>query len=124
MIVHTILYVENQKRSCEFYKNLLGLEPILDVPGMTEFQLSPQHVLGLMPNAGIAKLLGEKIVNPQLAKGIPKVELYIRVKDPTPMFAKALEIGASELSPILERDWGGKAGYVMDFDGNILAFST
>lgn len=38
MIVHTILYVADQNRSTEFYKLVLGFEPQLNVPGMTEFK--------------------------------------------------------------------------------------
>ena len=49
------LYVEDQKRSREFYQELLMSEPVLDVPGMTEFRLSDAHILGLMPEKGIKK---------------------------------------------------------------------
>lgn len=37
---HFILYVEDQGRSTEFYTRVLGREPSLNVPGMTEFELS------------------------------------------------------------------------------------
>lgn len=124
MVVHTILYVEDQKKSSEFYKTIFEINPILDVPGMTEFLLSEKHVLGLMPEKGIKKLLGEKILDFAHAKEIPRAELYIRVESPEPYFQRALANGAKELSPILNRAWGGRAGYVMDFDGNILAFAT
>ncbi|HWU42443.1 MAG TPA: hypothetical protein VN132_03360 [Bdellovibrio sp.] len=48
-----IFYVHNQAASVQFYKTVLGQEPILDVPGMAEFQLSTESVLGLMPEKGI-----------------------------------------------------------------------
>src|SRR3990167_2807310 len=124
MIVHTILYVADQKCSTDFYRAVLSLEPILDVPGMTEFKLSEGHILGLMPEKGIKRLIGDKLPDPAQANGVPRVELYIRVSDPEAMFAKAKELGAKELSPILERDWGGRAGYVMDSDGHVLALAT
>ncbi|UZQ48836.1 hypothetical protein [Clostridium kluyveri] len=34
-----IIYVNNQGKSKLFYEKLLGYKPILDVQGMTEFQL-------------------------------------------------------------------------------------
>lgn len=39
-----ILFVADQTRSTEFYRKLLDKEPVLEVPGMTEFELSPQHL--------------------------------------------------------------------------------
>jgi catechol 2,3-dioxygenase-like lactoylglutathione lyase family enzyme len=124
MKVHTILYVADQKRSTEFYRSLLAVEPALNVPGMTEFQLTEGHVLGLMPEAGIRNLLGAKL--PDLARGygIPRVELYIRVADPEVFHSRALKLGAMELSPVLERDWGDRAGYVLDPDAHVIAFSS
>jgi uncharacterized glyoxalase superfamily protein PhnB len=124
MIVHTILYVADQKRSMKFYRAVLQMDPILDVPGMTEFQLTEGHVLGLMPEKGIKRLLGDRLPDPEKGSGIPRVELYIRVDEPEFMFKRALESGATELSPILPRDWGGRAGYVMDHDGHVLALAT
>jgi catechol 2,3-dioxygenase-like lactoylglutathione lyase family enzyme len=47
--IMTILYVADQKRSRDFYRNILGIEPSLDVPGMTEFPLTDNASLGLMP---------------------------------------------------------------------------
>jgi len=55
--VQFILYVRNQTRSKKFYGGLFHLKPIMDVPGMTEFQLTDSVKLGLMPEKGIAKIL-------------------------------------------------------------------
>ena len=64
MRVHTILYVRDQKLATIFYSKVLGLSPVLEVPGMTEFRLSAEHVLGLMPEAGIKRLLGKVLPDP------------------------------------------------------------
>ncbi len=124
MIVHTILYVADQQKSAEFYSKVLDLKPTLDVPGMTEFKLTEGHILGLMPEAGIKKLLGEALPDPAKASGIPRVELYIRVNNPEIYFDRSKALGAKELSAIAARPWGGKAGYVIDRDGHVLAFAT
>lgn len=52
---HFILYVRDQARSTQFYRAVLDAAPLLEVPGMTELQLSGGAVLGLMPEAGIVR---------------------------------------------------------------------
>jgi len=47
--VHFILYVQDQARSMEFYSGVLQMAPVLDVPGMTQFELPGGALLGLMP---------------------------------------------------------------------------
>ena len=55
-----ILYVSDQGKSKKFYQKTLQLKPVLDVPGMTEFKLSTNTKLGLMPETGIAKIIDGK----------------------------------------------------------------
>jgi hypothetical protein len=38
--VHFIFYVRDQRNSTAFYSKVLDLEPTLNVPGMTEFNLN------------------------------------------------------------------------------------
>lgn len=123
MTAHFILYVADQKASAAFYAKVLGLKPRLDVPGMTEFELDGGAVLGLMPQAGIKRLLGDKLPDPAKAGGIPRAELYLIVDDPAGHHNRALANGAKELSPLLSRDWGHKAAYSLDLDGHVLAFA-
>ncbi len=120
---HFILYVADQARSAAFYRHALALEPRLDVPGMTEFDLPGGGVLGLMPEAGIRRLLGAALADPATARGVPRAELYLMVPDPAAAHARALEAGATELSPLLPRDWGHAAAYALDPDGHVLAFA-
>ncbi len=124
MITHTILYVANQKLSTTFYQRALNMQPRLDVPGMTEFQLSAEHILGLMPEAGIKRLLGDAFPDPAAASGIPRAELYFRLSDPDIGLARSLDAGARLLSPLLKRDWGDTAAYLLDPDGHVLAFAS
>lgn len=122
MTAHFILYVSDQKRSALFYERALGLKPRLDVPGMTEFELGGGAVLGLMPAAGIKRLLGERLPDPESARGA-RAELYLLVDDPGAAHRRALENGASELSPLAPRDWGHDAAYSLDLDAHVLAFA-
>lgn len=121
--IHLILYVSDQNKSCTFYKYVLGFEPRLHVPGMTEFALPNGTVLGLMPAAGIRRLLGDALPDPQIDKQIPRAELYLMVDDPMEAHRTALAAGARELSPFTPRDWGHTAAYSLDPDGHVLAFA-
>ena len=123
MKVHVIFYVANQDRSSAFYREVLGAEPSLDVPGMTEFTLSESSVLGLMPEEGISRLLAPKLDVPAGGRSDYRAELYLVVDDPSSYHARALAAGAEELSAVQARDWGHVAGYSRDADGYILAFA-
>jgi uncharacterized protein len=121
---HLILYVEDQRQSATFYAGVLAREPSLHVPGMTEFQLTEDCVLGLMPVAGIRRLLGERLPDPSCAAGVPRAELYLRVDDPAVYHRRAVAAGAVELSGPLERGWGDMAAYSLDPDGHVIAFAA
>ena len=55
-----ILYVADQGRARDFYRHVLAAEPVLDVPGMTEFDLGGA-TLGLMPASDMEALLSGQI---------------------------------------------------------------
>lgn len=122
MNINFILYVKDQAKSREFYAIALGKAPRLDVPGMTEFELGPGCVLGLMPEKGIKRLLPD-MPDPESGSGIPRAEVYLTVPDPAAYHARALAAGARELSPMGPRDWGDKAAYSLDPDGHVIAFA-
>ncbi len=123
-VAHFILYVADQQRSTAFYTAALARAPRLHVPGMTEFELAAGAVLGLMPEQGIVRLLGEALPDPSGARGIARAELYLQVDDAAACHARALAAGAVELSPPQPRNWGDVAGYLRDPDGHVLAFAS
>ncbi len=116
-----IFYCKDQQLSRDFYSYVLEQQPSLDVPGMTEFLLAENLKLGLMPENGIAKILGDKTPHPTEGQGIPRCELYLYSDCVEHIYARALKAGAREISPILPRDWGDAVGYVSDPDGHIIA---
>jgi catechol 2,3-dioxygenase-like lactoylglutathione lyase family enzyme len=120
--VHVILYVRDQKASTSFFRSVLALEPTLDVPGMTEFELSDGVVLGLMPEAGVVRLLGQAH-DPARGHGGPRAELYLLVDDPAAYHARSITAGGTEVSRVSARDWGHEAGYTLDLDGHVVAFA-
>jgi catechol 2,3-dioxygenase-like lactoylglutathione lyase family enzyme len=119
----TILYVKDQALSSIFYKNVLGMEPVLDVPGMTEFLLPNGTSIGLMPERGIKKLLGDRLPDPALGSNIPRVELYFFVSEPEKFHNKVLAAGGREVSPLADQMWGDNVAYSLDLDGHVLAFA-
>ena len=120
---HFIIYVHDQEQSTRFYSCVLGCEPSLHVPGMTEFALLGGSVLGLMPVTGIRRLLGEGLPDPASATGVLRAELYLVVEDAAAYHERALNAGATELSPLEPRDWGQRVAYSRDADGYVLAFA-
>ncbi len=121
MKVEFILYVEDQSRSKEFYKSFLQMKPLLDVPGMTEFLLTADCKLGIMPNTGIQKILNDTVPNPSLGNGIPRCELYLIIDNPEDYMQWGLQAGAKLIDEMKDRDWGDRVGYLADPDGHIIA---
>ena len=121
--IEFILYVANQEKSTAFYQQLLEITPSLDVPGMTEFLLAECVKLGLMPENGIAKILENKIPHPKQGNGIPRCELYLKVKNAAAYIQRGIQLGGKSISDLKIRDWGDTVGYIADLDGHIIAFA-
>lgn len=119
-----VLYVRDQEVSTQFYRRVLAEEPKLNVPGMTEFKLSDESTLGLMPEKGIKRLLGGAIKDPETTNGIARAELYLIVSDPHIHMDRAIDAGGRILSEIKNRNWGDRVGYIADPDGHVIAFAA
>ncbi len=118
-----ILYVADQARARAFYNRILGVEPSLDVPGMTEYALSDGVSLGLLPYSGMAGILGDHVPNPASGQGIPRCELYLFVDDPQDAIEHLVAEGGKLIAPPARRSWGDIAAYGADLDGHIIAFA-
>lgn len=127
-----ILYVRDQRASRDFYCQVLQLEPSLDVPGMTEFRLNEMCILGLMPEAGIARIVctppaggstAPGLPHPSAGGGIPRCELYLPSPDPAAALARLAAAGGRLVSAVEPRNWGESVGYGADLDGHVLAFA-
>jgi len=118
-----ILYVADQDRATGFYERVLGRTPRLHVPGMTEFALRDGAALGLMPEAGIKRLLGDALPDPAAGTGIPRAELYLFVDDAAAHLQRVVAAGGTLVSEVSPRDWGDDVGYGLDLDGHVLALA-
>ena len=121
MRIQFILYVADQTKSTAFYRALLGIEPSLNVPGMTEFCLLEGVKLGLMPAEGIARIITPALPHPSQAEGIPRCELYLRVRAAKDYMERALRLGGLAIDALKDRDWGDRVGYIADLDGHVVA---
>lgn len=119
--IEVILYVADQARSRAFYRLALGRDPVLDVPGMTSFELGGGARLGLMPEADAAELLGPGVPSPAAAARAPRVELYLLEADLPAAVARLEAAGAEILSGPMRRSWGDVAAYALDPDRHVIA---
>lgn len=128
----TIFFVADQAKARMFWSAALGAAPVLDVPGMTEFDLPGGGGLGLMPHAGMRRVLNLSAEETQVnvaasdssSSPAPRAELYLRVPDPQAALERAIAAGARSVSPVTARSWGERAGYCLDPDGHLLAFAA
>jgi hypothetical protein len=118
-----IFYVASQEEARRFYGTLLDTAPRLDVPGMTEFELPGGLVLGLMPEAGIRRLLPSLSDRAPQPAGPARTELYLMVDQPAAWLERAVRAGAVLLDAVAPRGWGDEAGYALDPWGHVLAFA-
>lgn len=124
MEIEVIFYVKDLAKSKEFYASVFEISPTLDVQGMVEFSLASGFKLGLMPEAGIAKIICPIMPNPALGNGIPRSELYIKHNNHLKYFNNAIKNKAIIISEPAARDWGDTVSYVADLDGHIIALAN
>ncbi len=91
---------------------------------MTEFEVGPSLVLGLMPESGIRRLLGAALPDPAAGGRPPRAEFYLIVDDPHACLERAARAGARVMSSVEPRDWGDRVGYCLDPDGHVIAFAA
>jgi len=118
-----IVYVENQNLSRDFYSKLLEIQPVLDVVGMTEFELNTNTRLGLMPKENISKILDFQVDIPDTKINKPSCELYFFVGNPDEYLQKLVLLGGKLLSAGKLRNWGHFVAYGFDLDNNLIAFA-
>mgnify|MGYP000968261235 CR=1 FL=1 len=111
------------KHCTAFYQNIFRKTADLNIPGMTEFKLSKNCKLGLIPNDGIAKIIADKLPHPKEGNGIPRCELYFYVKNIQSEYDNTTKSGAKLISSTEDRDWGDQVCYFEDLDRHIIAFA-
>lgn len=117
----TILFVQDLKETRDLFEQLFECQPVLDVPGMTEFNIMGSSI-GIMPKTGIYRILNLPH-NHSFSSSDITAELYFRVNEPEVFIEKGLKLGLELMSELQLRNWGEKVGYLKDQNGIILAFA-
>lgn len=123
MSVEFILYTADLRTSRAMYSILLEREPVLDVPGMVEFDLEGCK-LGLMPEEGIARIIVPPLPHPRTGNGIPRCEIYLLLPDLNSSMLRALKAGFRSVDGPADRDWGHQVAYFADPDGHVIALAS
>lgn len=123
MKTHFIIYVEDLSKTKVFYQLLFNLTPIIDEPGMCEYELLDGTILGIMPNTSLEKLFGKSFEKQKNRKALPQTELYFVVDNALQFHNRAIQLGASEIREFSQMDWGDSVAYSINHDGHILAFA-
>jgi catechol 2,3-dioxygenase-like lactoylglutathione lyase family enzyme len=109
------LAVADVERSRAFYRDGLGWEPILDSGDVLMFAVADKVVLSLWDVRAFADEVGYDPV-------LGRAPITLAHNMPTPagvdeVLDAVRGAGAADVSPAVQRDWGGYSGYFADPDG-------
>lgn len=122
---YTILYVKNVAETIEFYEKAFGFAKKFSTPENDYGEL----ISGETTIAFASTELGhanfkngfEKISNSKKPFGI---ELAFTTENIEKDFKHAINAGATEFEPLVEKPWGQKVGYLRDNNGFLIEVCT
>lgn len=122
---YTILYVENVVKTIDFYEKAFGFNRKFITPQSDYGEL----ISGETTIAFASTELGnsnfrngfEKITNSKKPFG---VELAFTTENIEADFQNAINAGATEFEPLIEKPWGQKVGYLRDNNGFLIEICT
>ncbi|MEM9820080.1 MAG: VOC family protein [Bacteroidota bacterium] len=122
---YTILYVEDVAKTIQFYQAAFGFEQKFITPekdygelvsGTTTLAFA-NHTLG--KSNFKADYLASNLQEPAFG-----MELAFTTDDVAASMQRAIEAGAVELAPAIDKPWGQTVGYLRDLNGFILEICT
>ncbi|WP_422359706.1 VOC family protein [Reichenbachiella sp.] len=122
---YTILYVENVTETIEFYEKAFGLSRKFITPENDYGELlTGETTLAFASNALGASNF-KKGFEPISRSNKPfGVELAFTTENVVADFQRAVEAGATEYEPLVEKPWGQQVGYVLDNNGFLIELCT
>jgi len=122
---YTIYYVENVKETIEFYQKAFGFKQKF---------ITPENDYGeLLSGETTIAFASIALGNSNFKKGFTKTEKTEKpfgvemafVSDNIELdFKIALDMGATEYEPLVEKPWGQKVGYLRDNNGLLIEICT
>ncbi len=122
---YTILYVENVSESIKFYEKAFGFKPKFVSP-----EKDYGEVISGQTTIAFASL---DLGNSNFKNGFKKIaikekpfgtEMAFTSENIESDFQNAINSGATEYEPIIEKPWGQKVGYLRDNNGFLIEVCT
>lgn len=118
-LTHSCIITENVKKLCNFYKEVLQIEPQAYGDDYVEFPT----------DCGVLALFSIK-EHEELAKGTARpasngcLELEFNVNNVDDDYNRLQQLGAEIVKPLTTQSWGNRSFYFRDPDGNLINFYT
>ena len=122
---YTIVYVENVAETIEFYEKAFGFD--------RKFLTSENDYGELISGETTIAFASIELGNSNFKSGFEEiskskkpfgVELAFTTENIEKDFQNAINFGATEFEPIIEKPWGQKVGYLIDNNGFLIEICT
>lgn len=122
---YTILYVKSVKETIEFYQKAFGFQQKFITPENDYGELISGETTIAFASIELGKSNFKKgfIANNEAEKPFG-VEMAFVTENIELDFKKAIEMGATEYEPLIEKPWGQKVGYLRDNNGFLIEICT
>ncbi|KAI5074737.1 hypothetical protein GOP47_0010698 [Adiantum capillus-veneris] len=122
---YTVLYVEDVKRSLDFYSKAFGfkIRRLDDSHKWGELDSGPTTI-AFTPIEQRETAITGGVHIPTKGEHRPNIELSFSFDDFDAAFKHAIECGAEEVAKPEGKVWGQKAGYVRDLDGVVIRLGS
>ncbi len=122
---YTIIYVDHVGKTIEFYEKAFGFSRKFITPEGDYAELITGSTTLAFASVELGNSNLKKGFNPVLMKQQPPgVELAFITDTIVEDFQKAIDAGAIEYAPIVEKPWGQKVGYLRDLNGFLIELCT
>ena len=114
---YTLIYVPDVPAAVDFYERAFGLRRRFIHESGQYAEMDTGSTTLSFASEAMAELNGLTIRPNSLRDAAAGIELCLVTDEPERGFAQALAAGALALSPVQEKPWGQKVGYVRDLTG-------
>ncbi|MGB0890880.1 MAG: VOC family protein [Flavobacteriaceae bacterium] len=122
---YTILYVKDVEKTIKFYNKAFGFNQKFITPEKDYAELISGETTIAFASIELSKSNFKRDIKISTTKEKPfGVELAFTTENIEEDFKKAINMGATEFEPLIEKPWGQKVGYVLDNNGFLIEICT